>query len=605
VTANGKLDRKALPDPALAFGSGDEAGERPRTPLEERLGAIFSELLKVPRVRLRDSFFELGGHSLLATLLLARVRTELGVHLSLGQVFREPTLAGLAALLERLRREQEGTAEAIVPGSFPDGPVPLSPGQRRLWFVEQLESHGAYNIAAAVRLVGPLDLASLTRTLTEVARRHETLRTRFQERSGQPVQVIEPPLVPEFIPELPLVDLAVLPEGLRQDEARQLAAATARRPFQLGSAPLLRCLLLRLDTGAHGEHAMICSMHHIVSDGWSLRVLVRELAVLYRAFSRGLPSPLPEPPVQYRDFVLWEQRRLAGQLLDEQLDWWRKHLAGAPAYLALPTDRPRPPVQSFRGSYRSFRLEAGLTEALRAVTAREGCTLFMLLLASWQTLLGFFTGQDDIVINAPLAFREQPEIEGAIGFFAQTLLFRTRFAGAATFAEVLGRVRAGVEEAYLRPYAPLDRLVEELAPERNLSYTPFMQVGINYIDAEPLREPEEAGLKTLPFEFDPGTSQFDLSLALSRAADGLEGGLQFRTDLFGAGTVSSFIDQLRHLLELVAARPEIPLPELRQTVAAEAERRQAEANREMQQASRLNFQRRQRRGIDIASANHG
>ncbi|HYG64198.1 MAG TPA: amino acid adenylation domain-containing protein [Thermoanaerobaculia bacterium] len=599
VTANGKLDRKALPEPGAA-SEPSEAGEGPRTPLEERLCAIFSELLKIQRVHLRDSFFELGGHSLLATLLLARVRTELGVHLSLGQVFREPTVAGLAALVLRLQREQEGAADSIVPGPPPDGPVPLSPGQRRLWFVEQLGSHGAYNIAAAVRLVGPLDLGSLARTLAEVARRHETLRTRFEERSGQPVQVIEPPLVAEFVPELPLVDLAVLPDGPRQEEARRLAAATARSPFHLGTAPLLRCLLLRLDAG---EHAMVCSMHHIISDGWSLRVLVRELAVLYRAFSRGLPSPLPEPPVQYRDFVLWEQRRLAGQVLDEQLDWWRKHLAGAPAFLTLPADRPRPPVQSFRGSYRSFRLDAGLTEALRGVTAKEGCTLFMLLLAAWQTLLHYLTGQDDIVVNAPLAFREQPEIEGAIGFFAQTLLFRIRFAGATTFSEVLGRVRAGVEEAYLRPYAPLDRLVEELAPERNLSYTPFMQAGINYIDAEPLREPEEAGLKTLPFEFDPGTSQFDLSLALSRATDGLEGGIQFRTDLFGAGTVTSFIHQLRHLLELVAARPEVPLQELGQAIASEAERLQAEANREMQQASRLTFQRRQRRGIDIASAN--
>ncbi|MBV9110968.1 MAG: amino acid adenylation domain-containing protein, partial [Gemmatimonadetes bacterium] len=399
LTTNGKLDRAALPAPEAADGAGSIA---PRTPAEEVLAAIWAEVLGAGHVGVDESFFDLGGHSLLAIRVVARVREAFGVELPVRAVFEGPTVSALAARVEAARRRALPPPPPLAPIDR-SGPLPLSFGQERLWFVDRLEGGTPfYNMHEALRLAGPLDAAALERALGELVRRHETLRTALVEVDGAPVQRIAP--FDGF--HLPVADLSALDPAAREAEVARRAADNADRPFDLAAGPLFRAALLRL---GQQEHVLLLCLHHAVGDGWSMDVLFRELAALYAAFRDGLPSPLPALPVQYADFAAWQRERLAGEVLERELAWWKERLAGAPALLELPVDHPRPAVRTFRGSHEPVELPAALARRLEALARAEGVTLYMVLLAAFQVLLGRYAGADDVVVGSPIAGRALPQ----------------------------------------------------------------------------------------------------------------------------------------------------------------------------------------------------
>jgi amino acid adenylation domain-containing protein len=544
-TGSGKVDRGALPPPdASAAGGADFVA--PRTPVEELLAGIVAGVLGVERVGVNDGFFDAGGHSLLAMRVVARVDEAFGVALGVRALFEAPTVAGLAARVEALRRPgAPADATPLVPVPR-DGPLPLSFAQRRLWLIDQLEpGRAAYNLAGALRIRGALDVPALERSLTEVVRRHEALRTRFASVDGEPVQVIEPAApVP-----IPVVELTAGTEDEREAALRALAGNEALRPFDLAAGPLLRSTLVRL---ADEEHALLFTMHHVISDGWSIGVLVREVSALYAAFTEGRAPSLPPLPVQYADYAAWQRARLAGPVLDAQLAYWREALAGAPPRLELPADRPRPPVPSDRGAAVPFALGAGTTRALRALSRREGATMFMTLLAAWQLLLSRYSGQDDVLVGSPIAGRGHSEVEGLIGFFVNTLVLRADLSGDPPFRALLGRVREAALGAYAHQEVPFEKLVEELQPERSRAHTPFFQVMFSQQDAAPssLRL-GPADVEALPL--DAHAARNDLSLAVAEEDDALRGLLTYRTDRFDAATAGRMLGHYAALLTDVAA----------------------------------------------------
>ncbi|HEY0093393.1 MAG TPA: condensation domain-containing protein, partial [Archangium sp.] len=413
MTANAKVDRKALPAPeGLTL---ETAYAAPEGELESRLATDWASLLGVARVGRHDDFFELGGHSLLATQIISRVRDTFGVELPLPELFEHPTVAGLAAkVASALEAGKAPQAPAVVPVPR-GGPLPLSFAQERLWFLDQLEPGSAlYNIPAAIRLEGALDVTALERSFGELVRRHEALRTTFKSHEGQPRQHLSPasPVA------LPVIDLQLLPEAGREAQLRERAADESRRPFDLAAGPLLRTLLFKVGPQ---EHVLLLTMHHIVSDGWSMGVLIREMAALYEAFSTGKPSPLPEPVLQYADYAAWQRRWFQGEALQTQLAYWTKQLEGTPAALELPTDHPRPATPSSRGASHPVRLPGALSESLKALGQREGATPFMVLLSAFQALLSRYSGQDDICVGTPIAGRRHAELEGMLGCFVNTL----------------------------------------------------------------------------------------------------------------------------------------------------------------------------------------
>ncbi|HEU0076107.1 MAG TPA: amino acid adenylation domain-containing protein, partial [Longimicrobiaceae bacterium] len=391
LTPNGKLDRRALPAPDAASA---EVYVAPRTPAEEMLAGILGEVLRLERVGAEDNFFELGGHSLLATRVVSRVREAFGVELPLRALFEVPTVAGLAGRVEALLTGGEAKqAPPLVRVARDGSALPLSFAQQRLWFIDQLEpGSAAYNMPHALRLRGRFDPAVLERAVTEVVRRHETLRTVFAVVDGEPVQVVRDasPVT------LPVTDLRSLPAASREAEVRHLARDEAARPFDLAAGPLLRVSAVRLD---EAEWGLLFTMHHIVSDGWSMGVLVREVSALYDALAEGREAGLPELPVQYADYAAWQRGWLAGETLEAKLGYWREKLAGAPPLLELPTDRPRPQVQHPRGASVRVDLPAEISAGLRALSRREGATAFMTLLAAWQLLLSRYSGQEDVSVG--------------------------------------------------------------------------------------------------------------------------------------------------------------------------------------------------------------
>jgi len=570
VTANGKLDRKALPAPDLARTAEYEA---PSGPEEEMLAALWSELLGAGRVGARDNFFALGGHSLLATRVVSRLRATFGVEVPLRSLFEAPTVAELARVV---RATRAGVETPVIPVPR-QGALPLSFAQQRLWLLDQLEpGSAAYNVPLAVRLRGALAPALLRQIFAELVRRHEILRTTFDVRSGEPVQRIAAP----FTPELPVIDLAGLPglsdrtdpsdrsdpSDLLARQARALARDEARRPFDLRRGPLLRLTLLRL---AAEEHVLLITLHHVIADGWSTGVLLREIGALGAAFVRGGASPLPELPVQYADFAVWQRGRLQGAVLEEQLGAWTRRLAGAPRLLELPTDRPRPAVQTFRGATRPVVL--GAVAELPALCRQAGATPFMALLAAWALLLGRHAGQDDVVVGSPVAGRNRREIEELIGLFVNTLVFRIDLGGAGTsFAELLRRTREVALDAFAHQDLPFERLVEEVATARDLSVSPLFQAffSLQNLPIEAIRLP---GLELEPVAAESTVAKFDLSLYLAEGAGGIGGALEFNTDLFDGTTAEHLAARYARLVAGAVADPECPLGALPLLLPAERE----------------------------------
>ncbi|MEO6196443.1 MAG: amino acid adenylation domain-containing protein [Thermoanaerobaculia bacterium] len=554
LTRNGKVDLAALPLPEDVAPAREAAP--PRTPFEEVLVGIWSEVLGVDRVGIDESFFELGGHSLLATQVMSRARSAFQVELPLRALFEEPTVEGLAARIESVVRAGHGLeAPPILPVSR-DGDLPLSFAQQRFWFLHQVEPDSpAYNSPKAVRLAGRLDAAVLERTLGEVLRRHEVLRTTFPTADGGPRQRIAP--VSPF--HLPRIDLTGLADSPRETVSLGLMTEEARRPFDLARGPLLRAHLLRL---GEEEHVILLTMHHIVSDAWSLGVLVREVATLYAAFLAGLPSPLPELPVQYADISFWQRHWLAGEVLERELAFWRRQLGSEPPVLDLPTDRPRPAAPTFRGGRESFRLAPEVSARLQELSRGEGATLFMTLLAGFQALLARYSGQDRVLVGVPIAGRNRRETEDLIGCFLNMLVMGADLSGRPSFRELVGRVRRFALDAYTHQDLPFEKLVEDLAPERGAGRSPIFQVAFGLQNA-PREVFDLPGLKLQPVGAQLESSRYDLTLWLYEGRESLGLSWTYNADLFEAATIARMQGHLETLLREASARPDEPLDALR------------------------------------------
>jgi non-ribosomal peptide synthetase component F len=466
-------------------------------------------------------------------------------------------------LLTVLEDYQDASEEVFV--------FPVSFAQKRLWFLDQFEPGSPfYNIPSAVRLSGELDVAILEQTLNEIVRRHEVLRTTFATMDEEPVQLIAPAL------ELPLLvkDLRDLPKPEREAEALQLATEEAMRPFDLTRGPLLRVTLLQLEAR---EYIVLLTMHHIISDGWSMGVLIGEIAAIYGAFSSGRSAPLPELPIQYADFAHWQREWLQGEVLEAQISYWKQQLAGGASVLELPTDRPRPAVQTNRGATLSRKLPADLIGALKALGQRERVTQFMTLLAAFQTLLYRYSDQLDVSVGSPIANRNRAEIEGLIGFFVNTLVLRADFSGAPTFRELLQRVREVMLGAYAHQDLPFEMLVEVLQPERDMSRSPLFQV-MFILQNAPVRAQRLPGLALEMLDVHSGSSTFDLTLSMAEEADGMDAAIEFNTDLFDASTIESMLEHFQVLLEGVVADPDQPVSRLPLLTADERRRLLVEWN---------------------------
>ncbi|MCL5958374.1 MAG: amino acid adenylation domain-containing protein, partial [Chloroflexi bacterium] len=565
LTPNGKVDRAALPAPDWDLQGADGCYVAPRTPQEQIVADIWSQVLGQARVGIYDDFFDLGGHSLLATQIISRLRDVFQVEVPLRSLFDSPTVAGLAvALAEAINSGSSSTLPPLQPAPR-DGDLPLSFAQQRLWFIDQMEPGSPfYNIPSGLRIEGPLDREALARSLDEVVRRHEALRTTFSAVDGRASQVITPDLKLT----IPLTDLRALPPAERETHAMRIATEEIQRPFDLGRGPLLRARLLRLDDE---EYVAILTVHHIVSDGWSMGVLIRELAVLYEAFVHHRPSPLPELPIQYADFAYWQREWLQGESFESQLSYWKLQLAGAPHLLDLPTDRPRPAVQSYEGATQQFILPESLSRSLKALSQKEGATLFMILLAAFQTLLHRYSGQDDICVGSPIAGRNHAGVEDLIGFFINTLVLRTDLSGTPTFKQLLRRVREVALNAYAHQEVPFEAIVSALQPQRDLSVSPLFQVMFVLQNVpSPDLPTEDVTLSSL--DMASPTSLFDLTLFMMEAPEGLVGNVEYRTDRFDASTIARLIGHFQTLLGGIVASPDQLISSL--PLLTEAERRQ-------------------------------
>ncbi|MEA2604413.1 MAG: hypothetical protein QOF89_5405 [Acidobacteriota bacterium] len=551
--ANGKVDRKALAAilPEGAVSGGPRVS--PRTPVEEVLAGLWGQVLGIPQrsgIGVHDDFFDLGGHSLLATQLVMRMRDALGVELPLRAIFRAPTVAAQAELVEKARGGEESPRARPIRRASRDGDLPLSFAQERLWFLDQLTPGSpAYNVPVAFDVRGSLDVPALERAFAEVVRRHEVLRTSFPSRGAHPVQEIAPAAgwtltVEDFSPDI-----------------ADIATEEALRPFDLAAGPagkLLRTRLLRLSPE---HHVLLLTVHHIAADLWGLGVLIREVAEIYAG------AELPELPVQYADVAVWQREQISGEELARQLAFWRQELEGAPPALELPTDRPRPPVVSFRGASLPVALSSGLLALGRSL----GVTPFMAMTAALGVLFSRWTGQDDVVLGSPIANRPRPELEGLIGMFVNTLALRVRLSGIPTFQDLLARVRRTSLDAFEHQDLPFEKLVEELKPRRDLSRHPLFQAVLAFQNVR-MGTVEIPGLILEPLGVESATTKFDLTFTLFEGEDGLAGQVEYATDLFDAATVERLLGHLHNLLEGIVATPGAPLEDV--PLLGEEERRQ-------------------------------
>ncbi|HEV3456042.1 MAG TPA: amino acid adenylation domain-containing protein [Thermoanaerobaculia bacterium] len=555
-TPNGKVDRGGLPVGEPPRTAPSTAWAPARTPTEGIVLEIWREVLGVESPGVEDDFFALGGHSLLATQAAARLRRVMGVEVPLRELFAQRTAAALAAFLDGER--QAGGRAGLQPPPIPPWPQgqpgPLSFSQQRLWFLDQLEPGSPlYNLPASVRLSGRLAPAALAHALDAVIARQQSLRTFFVAAAGRPSQVVAPSLRLA----LPVVDLVSLPAAARRGEAERLAAAEVRRPFDLGRPPLLRARLLRL---AADEHWLPLVVHHIVADFWSLGLLLRELSAGYAGALTAAPVALAPLPIQYLDYAGWQQSQPAGEALGEPLAWWRRQLAGVTP-LDLPGDRARPPVESFRGSELALCWGPELAASLGRRAGQEGVTVFMLALAAYQVLLHRWSGTARIAVGSPIANRTRVELEGVIGFFANTLVLVSELRGNPSFGSLVAQVRETTLAAYAHQELPFERLVEELRPERNMSHNPLFQVMLAF-ENTPMPPLALPGLTLHPQPAATGIAKFDLTLFLWPRQGRLEGSFEYNTDLFERTTALRLLGQLERLLAAAAAAPERPIWEL-------------------------------------------
>ncbi|HEX2190457.1 MAG TPA: amino acid adenylation domain-containing protein, partial [Longimicrobiaceae bacterium] len=554
-----------------------ETGTRyvaPSGEVQERLAAVWSDLLGFGGVGVHDDFFALGGHSLLATRLVSRVQEEFGVELALDAVFEVPTVAGLAEKVEALLTLGAAGVPPIRPAPR-DAPLPLSFAQERMWVLGRLEpGNPMYNVPAGNWLRGPLDVRAAERALAEIVRRHEVLRTVYAETDAGPVQVV----LPHVPVALPVEEMPGIPPAERAAAARRKLAEEARIPIDLERGPVMRTRLLRFD---REEHVLLITLHHIVVDGWSWALFYYEWEQVYVAYAHGEPSPLPEPAVQYGDYAVWQRELLSGERREEHMAFWRESLRGAPQVLELPTDRPHPPVQRYHGGLHGVELAPALMERVRALAQRQRVTVHLVCIAAFQAVLYRYTGQEDFVMGSLAANRLRPETHRLIGFFINTLAVRARPTGETPFSALLEQVRAWMVAAYAHAEVPLQMVLEELQPERDPSRNPLVQVLLGIQSptdhGPPPSRPSRIRMDELEDDVPPlgdtGTSKFDLSLLVSEQAELPSTAVaEYNSDLFDRATVERFVEHFRTLLEGAAHAPGTPLAEL--PLLAPAERAQ-------------------------------
>ncbi|WP_287658358.1 MULTISPECIES: amino acid adenylation domain-containing protein, partial [unclassified Microcystis] len=537
LTPSGKCDRRSLPIPETQGLS--EYYIAPQSPTEEILAQIWEQILKVERVGREDNFFELGGHSLLATQVFSRLRETFHVELPLRSLFTDPTIAELALKIEQ---SQQAIPVPPILARNDNTNLPLSFAQQRLWFLDQLEPNSAfYHVGGALRLEGKLNITALEQSLKEIINRHEALRTNFITVNGQATQIIHPAINWR----LSVVDCQNL------TDTQSLEIAEAEKPFNLAQDCLFRATLF---VRSPLEYHLLVTMHHIVSDGWSIGVFFQELTHLYTAYNQGLPSSLTSIKIQYADFAIWQRNWLQGEILSNQLKYWREQLANAAAFLPLPTDRPRPAIQSFMGSHQEFRLSQSLSQRLNQLSQKHGVTLFMTLLAAFATLLYRYTGQADILVGSPIANRNRKEIEGLIGFFVNTLVLRLNLDNDLSFQNLLNHVREVSLAAYAHQDLPFEMLVEALHPQRDISHTPLFQV-MFVLQNTPVADLELTNVKVCPLPMENKTAKFDLTLSMENLEEGLVGVWEYNTDLFNCSTIERMNGHFVTLLEDIVANP--------------------------------------------------
>ncbi len=557
LTPNGKVNRRALPAPENTQLEINHF-VAPRHPVEEVLAAIWTKILGIPQIGIYDNFFELGGHSLLATQVISRIRKTFGVDISLQRLFEFPTIAELA---KDIQQASNKGISAITPVSRNQN-LPLSFAQGRLWLLQQLNPDSdIYNMSTVVRLVGELNIEGLEESINEIIHRHEVLRTNFTLVDAQPLQVI----VPQVRVKIPVVDLQKLTKTEQKAEIHRLSIEEFQSPFDFTQAPLLRCKLLQL---REEEHILLFTIHHIVFDGWSTSVFIKELAALYTAFVKGEAFSLPALPIQYGDFAVWQRQYLQGEKLENLFTYWKQQLANLPV-LQLPTTRPRAEVTTNRGASHKFLIPASVVQELQRISQQTGVTLFMTLLGSFKILLQRYTNQDDIIVGTDVANRNQAEIESLIGFFVNLLVLRTDLSGNPTFLELLQRVRTQTLAAYAHQDLPFDELVRKLQPERHLSNSvPLFQV-LFVLQNTPNSALELPGISLELLEYESETARFDLALFLTETESGIEGKWQYNADLFAADTITSLTNHWQNLINSITSQPQSHINSLEMFTEAE------------------------------------
>ena len=563
LTPNGKVDRRALPAPDQSARTQAREFVGPRTPVQEILANIWREILRVKEVGIYDSFFELGGHSLLGTQVISRVRDAFQIELPLRRLFEAPTINQLAACVESAIRSGQLPASFSVTRVLRDDDLRLSFAQQRLWLLDKLEPNNpSYNMATAVRLHGQVQVDALEQALNQLVARHETLRTTFVVRGGELVQVVAEPAAMR----VEMIDLSGLDEPTRGDDLARAMKAEAQRPFVLASESLLRVKVIRL---GDEEHVLLITMHHIISDAWSMEIFIRELAKLYEASANGETAALPELPVQYADYAAAQRRWLSGDVLDAHLTYWEKQLGGELPVLDLPLDHVRPPVQTFRSERRRLRLSKETTEDLKKLSRSEGATTFMTLLAAFKALLHYYSAQEDIIVGTPIAGRNHAQVESLIGCFLNTLVLRTDLSGNPSFTELLGRVKHVALGAYAHQELPFELLLERLKPVRDLSKTPLFQVMFNLLNV-PESQIELAGLTLETMATPDVGAKFDLTVYAFEEEESLRFTFVYNADLFEGTTITQMVECFQVLLTAIARHPEQPLATLLREVKEES-----------------------------------
>lgn len=592
LTASGKIDRPALPEPERA-GSTNEFVS-PRTETENVLAGIWAIELKLDAVGINDDFFALGGHSLLLARIGARIRETFKVELPLRSLFEAATIRELAGEVELARRAGSGLSEPPLVKVSRDTELPLSFAQERLWFFDQLEpGSAAYNIPRAVRLHGRLDQTALQRSLEALFQRHEVLRSTYHTIQGRPVLKIGEISTPEIT----WLDLTGFDVAQRETRTTALVKAETTKPFNLAAGPLLRLTILAL---SEEDHVLVLTMHHIVSDGWSIGIALSELIAGYNAFMAGAGESLPALPVQYADYAAWQRLSLSGDRLEKQISFWRDQLEGAPPLMNLPIDRPRGAVRSFDGARQSITIPTDISDALKKLARAERATLFMTLLSAYQVLLACVTGDDDIVVGSPTAGRNRSETQDLIGYLVNTIVLRNRVHDDQSFREVLNRARDQSLSAFAHQYVPFEKLVDELGVARTLEFNPLFQAWFVLQNATVERQ-EWHRLKAEPVRIDSNVTRHDLQLSLWEAREGLEGAFTFSAALFEVETISRIAQQFGLLLSLASANPDITLRQLRDKLTEAGSAIQQRQADELENASRERLRSVRRRALGVVT----